>query len=46
MQDCLLQAFRETDKADTGHLPQQDCIRAVNSLVVDMLHLTSQASFA
>ncbi len=44
MQDCLLQAFQETDKAGAGHLAKHNCLSALKGLASDLLHLTPQAS--
>jgi len=46
MQDCLLQAFQESDQSGSGHLTKQKCVSVIKGLASDLLHLSPQASCA
>jgi len=44
MQDCLLQAFQESDQSGSGHLTKQKCVLVIKGLASHLLHLSPQAS--
>ncbi len=46
MQDCLLQAFQESDQSGSGHLTKQKAVLVIKGLASDLLHLSPQASCA